>query len=793
MPALSQTTPSLRERLTDDQVQDASGNPVDPGDALPLPLGLRVPTMLVERELNYLHWLGAAITGAGRVVELGCFLGGSTAALVEGMKQSAVHHKPVLIYDAFEAPNDEAITNSWWMKQFALAPGENFRSRYESLHKNRLDRLTIREGWLPPDIAPEDELKLYPEQEPIELLFIDAAKTWNVHRTILRTFGRHLKPGSLIVQQDFVEMMVPWLPLHMWQLRDAFEPLDIVRSTPTVAFRCIADPTPTIEKLWAASDMHDPDIRRDTWERVHQYWSEILGQNAAGFIHGHEARHAEMVGDVAAVVNACRAYEAWARSAGSADVYVSPFWDEYVASLHDRLLKSVGAQCSELKKLRILSAECTVRCSMPRKEDSCDQGFGIPLELRHELWKAALTQLRSSGHKTIALFGAGAHTQWLLESGWPDASVKIACILDDWPRVDSIVNIPVVMASDAKELLKGVTAIIPSSDAYEAQIVEKAQQQFESSSYEIIPIYTNPNITNQQCIECKEDKSQTTFSDNDLLTRTDASSVPSTAPERAQLGLTTHRSWIPAFVARYAAPKWANGFVNFRDALLLWDIIEAVKPTCAVEIGTASGVSTAAIIAAIDHFSSRNDAKQKSIVSTFDIVSQCYFDATRPVGAAVQQVVPDLAHRVHIYSGMTAIDAAKCFNIGKIDFAFIDGDHRHPAPTLDVLALLYALKPGAFVALHDIELSAVGESVGNPTWDVVTGAEQLFKRWPFEKIQPSNDNPVLNNIGAIRMPTNPADAAQFLLTLLCEPWETRDAPPQSIAAAIEPLALALNA
>ncbi len=793
MPASLQTTPSLRERLTDDQVLDSLGNPIDPGDALPLPLGLRVPTMLVERELNYLHWLGASLKGAGRVVELGCFLGGSTAALVEGMKRSTAPHKPVLVYDAFEAPNDEAVTNSWWMKQFNLAPGENFRKRYEVLHHNRLNHLTIREGWLPPKISPEDERSLYPEQEPIELLFIDAAKTSDVHRTILRTFGRHLKPGSIVVQQDFVEMMVPWLPLHMWQLRHVFEPLDAVRRTPTVAFRCVADPAPAIEQLWAESDLLDPIVRHNAWQRVHQYWSDVVGPNAAGFVHGHAARHAEMVADAASTVDASRAYEAWVRSAGCAQVYVSPFWDEYIVSLHDRLLKTVSTQSPLLDRLRILAAESAVRCSVSRKEDLYAQGYCLPLEHRDEIWNAVSAHLQSSGHQKIALFGAGAHTTWLFESGWPKGNVEITCILDDWPREDSLNDIPVVMPGEAGDLLNGVTAIVPSSDAHELQLIAQAQERFGSTSYEIIPVYTRPGVASEQCVQAMEDYLPTASVEDDQLEGIPPSFVPSEAPERTQLGLSATRSWTHAFVDRFASPQWARGFVRFSDALFLWDVIEAAKPRRAVEIGTASGVSTAALISAIAHFSRLEEMEGQTLVSTFDIASRCYFDGTRPIGAAVAQVVPDLVNYVSIHPGTTAIDAAKHFNIGQIDFAFIDGDHRHPIPTIDLIALLYALKPGAFVVLHDVEMQALGASVGASGWDVVTGAEQLFKRWPFEKIQPCNDDPALNNIGAIRMPANPADAAEFLVTLLHEPWETHEAPPEAIADALEPLGLTLSA
>ena len=88
------THPRLREQLASARPRDAEGTPIDPGDALPFPPGLGVPTMLTKRELDYLHWLGSSLTGEGRVVELGCFLGRSTTAIVEGCGAPASPTRP---------------------------------------------------------------------------------------------------------------------------------------------------------------------------------------------------------------------------------------------------------------------------------------------------------------------------------------------------------------------------------------------------------------------------------------------------------------------------------------------------------------------------------------------------------------------------------------------------------------------------------------------------------------------------------------------------------------------------
>ncbi|MFG0313818.1 MAG: hypothetical protein ACF8LL_06510, partial [Phycisphaerales bacterium] len=195
-----------------------------------------IPTMLVPRELNYLAWLGAQCGTAGRVIELGCFLGGSTAALLD---QLDPRHE-LISYDAFQIPPIENERTAKWLAQYGLRPGEHFRDKFDALTRAWSDRIIARQGWLPEYAAGFDPDAIYPEQEPIELLFCDIAKTWGVHLSVLHAFGSHLIPGSTLVHQDFFDLQTPWIPLHMWQLRDELTPLDVIHGTPTASFRCIS-------------------------------------------------------------------------------------------------------------------------------------------------------------------------------------------------------------------------------------------------------------------------------------------------------------------------------------------------------------------------------------------------------------------------------------------------------------------------------------------------------------------------------------------------------------------------
>ncbi len=779
MPA-EPAVPQVAERLIDELVRDAAGNLCDPGDALPLPLSSRIPMMPFEREMDYLHWLASTLSGTGHVVELGCFLGGATAAIADGLSHANSPRFPVLVYNTFEAPIDGTVMSNCWLKAHGLAPGENFLTRYELLHTHRLHKLDLRALNLPEKVASQQETSLYPEQAPIELLCNSSAINWDIHLMMLRTFGRWLRPGAVLVQQNFMEPLMPWLPLHMWQLRNVFEPIDIVRGTSTVAFRCTADPAPMLDQLWSDPSFDDAGSRQEVWRQVRSYWSNYCGERAVSLFFGHEAAHAIATEDCGTSVDAAHVYDAWARSAGAVGWYVSPLWNAFVSGLPDRIASRSGDISSHASAACMLAAEAEIRAVQLLGRGVSGH---IPSNQRKAVWHEQLSQLRDAGHTRIALFGAGSHTEWLLENRLDFPAVEIACVIDDSPCADSIHGIPIVMPTEVGALLEEVTAIVPSSDAYEAQIIARAQAQFDERKYLIPRVYSaqakaesTPNELTAKTMPIPED----------ALVRTKCASLPASAPERAALGLAVDRPWIGAFAKRYAAPQWANGFVNALDSLFLWDLIEAARPRRVVEIGTASGVSTAVIAAALDHFCTEYDSTDElAQIHSFDISTHCYFDAAHSVGAAAAEVVPDLMDRVAIHPGATAVDACRLHYIGEIDLVFIDGDHRHPAPTLDLLAMIHALKPNAWVVLHDIELTAVGESIGRTDWNVITGAERLFARWPFEKVQPMNPNPALNNIGAIRIPQVQDEAIPFLIDLLLEPWETQDGPPQKLVSALE--------
>jgi hypothetical protein len=180
-----------------------------------------IPTMLDARELQLLHWLTSTYyTGEGKILDGGCFVGGSTAALasgLEGRTDLSTDGPPIVTYDLFEL--DPFMLN-FFPEHPELEEGDSFRPFYDRNLAGQSHLLTVREG---------DITKFGWSGEPIEIAFLDLLKTWRISDYVLENFFGHLIPGrSIVVQQDFVHEFDPWIHVTMGMLDPYFETLDFL-------------------------------------------------------------------------------------------------------------------------------------------------------------------------------------------------------------------------------------------------------------------------------------------------------------------------------------------------------------------------------------------------------------------------------------------------------------------------------------------------------------------------------------------------------------------------------------
>jgi SAM-dependent methyltransferase len=177
-----------------------------------------VPTMLVPDELRLLHYLAdECYAGEGAIVDAGCFLGGSTLALADGLRRNlrrrgCDEEKLIHSYDRFEI---EGWTIGTYFPESAQA-GESFRPLFDRNIAPYANLVEVHAG----------DVRSHPwTGGPIEILFIDVAKHWTVCDWVTWQFFPQLIPGkSVVIQQDYLyHHWVAWLHVTMEFYSDYFE------------------------------------------------------------------------------------------------------------------------------------------------------------------------------------------------------------------------------------------------------------------------------------------------------------------------------------------------------------------------------------------------------------------------------------------------------------------------------------------------------------------------------------------------------------------------------------------
>ena len=219
----------------------------------------------------------------------------------------------------------------------------------------------------------------------------------------------------------------------------------------------------------------------------------------------------------------------------------------------------------------------------------------------------------------------------------------------------------------------------------------------------------------------------------------------------------------PAAVERIHAlwktlPQWATGVISYEDAGFLDGLIRDLRPDQVYEVGVASGASSALILSSMSAYADPS----RVWLHSYDIATQCYFDAAHAVGDATREMVPALLKQWKLNVRSTALDVPHEKPAQTKSLYFIDANHSHPWPALDLIALLPGLQAGDAVVLHDVNLPTITEGKF-PDY----GAQWLFDDWLGERSRPEVAMP---NIGALIIPENKNVILTSLVKTLSRPW-----------------------
>lgn len=206
---------------------------------------------------------------------------------------------------------------------------------------------------------------------------------------------------------------------------------------------------------------------------------------------------------------------------------------------------------------------------------------------------------------------------------------------------------------------------------------------------------------------------------------------------------------------RTGTPSWIESNVNDDDAPFLAGLVAAASPAQILEIGVASGFSSAVMLKAANSYTGFER------LSAIDISPAYFVNPVIPTGQAVQEMTPEHIQQYNLITGCQAFEAMD--SIGKVDLVFIDANHFHPFTTIDMLSVLPYVEQGSWVALHDISLCRLDTDA-----HANRGPYYLFNFWPDPKIHSSFNPP---GIGAIYLGHKPEYYLDDLLEILYTPWE----------------------
>jgi hypothetical protein len=186
-------------------------------------------SMLALNELALLYMLAKDwYSGEGEIVDLGPLLGVGTNALARGLSRNrrvSTKTRRIHSFDLFLAAEMGYVITE------TSKSGSVF-DRFLRSNRDYLDHISV---------APGDLLETAWDRSPIEILFVDIAKSWALNTHVIRHFFPYLIPGkSIVVQQDYAHFAEYWIAMTMERFADYFEQLYYVRGSTSV-YRCTSE------------------------------------------------------------------------------------------------------------------------------------------------------------------------------------------------------------------------------------------------------------------------------------------------------------------------------------------------------------------------------------------------------------------------------------------------------------------------------------------------------------------------------------------------------------------------
>jgi predicted O-methyltransferase YrrM len=217
-----------------------------------------IAAMTTDAERECYYRLAKEAAGEGTIVELGAWMGASTAYIAAGIRDSGVEAK-AHVYDKFESKPGhigkvKAFYDKHGIDRIPVGPClQTFKDNlgplleYVEPHPGQIEQM--RWG-----------------KEPISLLVTDAPKRVPAISAVLTTLRNALQPGALMAWQDFCHFPSYEIPACLYRLRDHLEFVEAVVPGTTLVFR--------VKSQWNLAEVTQSALALSRWtpEEINEAW-----------------------------------------------------------------------------------------------------------------------------------------------------------------------------------------------------------------------------------------------------------------------------------------------------------------------------------------------------------------------------------------------------------------------------------------------------------------------------------------------------------------------------------------
>lgn len=224
-----------------------------------------IPAMTTDAERECYYRLVRAGAGQGAIVELGAWMGASTAYIAAGIRDSGVPTK-AHVYDKFqEQPGHARKVNDFFCNR-GLEP----RAAEPSLETLRHNLGPLIEFVVPHKGKIEN---LVWGTEPISVLISDAPKRVPQIASVLTKFCAALGPGSIMAWQDFCHFPSYEIPACLYRLKHHLEFLEAVVPGTTMVFG--------VRSSWTENEVSPNALALNAWsvdevDLAWDYWADFV-------------------------------------------------------------------------------------------------------------------------------------------------------------------------------------------------------------------------------------------------------------------------------------------------------------------------------------------------------------------------------------------------------------------------------------------------------------------------------------------------------------------------------------